>query len=121
VIEEPELIEELGALDAAINPEGEADDDDGGDRGAEVAREQEEQMTLVDEVVENDLSEPPVRDQGASPVLRLIEQTRAEREARHDRVADLFPRPETTEWSVREIAYDRKRRAQIREVETQAS
>lgn len=46
-----------------------------------------------------------------SPVLRLIEQTRAERRAHHDRVAGLFPRPETTEWNVREIAYDRTRRA----------
>ncbi len=49
----------------------------------------------------------------ANPVLRLIEQTRAEREARNDRVAELFPRPETTEWNVREIAYDRRRRAAV--------
>ncbi len=48
-----------------------------------------------------------------SPVLRLIEQTRAERQAHHDRVAGLFPAPETTEWSVREIAYDRTRRARV--------
>ncbi len=56
--------------------------------------------------------ERPV-DRGASPVLRLIEQTRAEREARGDRVAGLFPRPETTEWSVRDITYDRTRRATV--------
>ena len=43
----------------------------------------------------------------ASPVLRLIEQTRAEREARTERVAGLFPAPETTEWNVRDITYDR--------------
>jgi hypothetical protein len=49
----------------------------------------------------------------ASPVVRLIEQTRAERRAHHDRVANLFPRPETTEWNVREIAYDRRRRAEV--------
>ena len=30
-----------------------------------------------------------------------------------ERVAYLFPRPETTEWSVRELSYDRRRRAQI--------
>ena len=53
------------------------------------------------------------RPRPASPVLRLIEQTRAEREARGDRVAGLFPRPETTEWNVREIAYDRARRARV--------
>ena len=48
-----------------------------------------------------------------SPVLRLIEQTRAEREAHHERVAGLFPPPETTEWNVREISYDRSRRARV--------
>jgi len=53
------------------------------------------------------------RPRPASPVLRLIERTRAEREARNDRVAGLFPRPETTEWNVREIAYDRSRRAPV--------
>jgi hypothetical protein len=60
--------------------------------------------------------ERPIYDQGdrpASPVLRLIEQTRAEREARGDRVAGLFPPPETTEWSVRDITYDRSRRAEV--------
>ena len=50
----------------------------------------------------------------SSPVLRLIEQTRVEREARNGRVAELFPRPETTEWNIREVAYDRRRRADIR-------
>lgn len=52
---------------------------------------------------------------GTSPVLRLIEQTRAERRAHHDRVAGLFPPPETTEWNVREIGYDRTRRARVSE------
>jgi hypothetical protein len=79
--------------------EGEVEEESSGDRSAESADE-EEQMELVDEA-------------GSSSVVRLIEQTRAEREARHDRVADLFPRPETTEWNVREIAYDRRRRAQV--------
>jgi hypothetical protein len=53
------------------------------------------------------------RPRPASPVLRLIERTRAEREARNDRLAGLFPPPETTEWTVREIAYDRSRRARV--------
>jgi hypothetical protein len=53
------------------------------------------------------------RTEGESPVLRLIEQTRAERRAHHDRVAGLFPRPETTEWDVREVSYDRSRRARV--------
>ena len=53
------------------------------------------------------------RPRPASPVLRLIEQTRAEREARTERVAGLFPPPETTEWNVRDITYDRNRRAGV--------
>jgi hypothetical protein len=54
---------------------------------------------------------PPVR--GESPVAELIELHRAERDATRDRVANLFPRPETTEWDVREINYDRNRRANV--------
>jgi hypothetical protein len=54
---------------------------------------------------------PPERTEDASPVLRLIEQTRAERRAHHDRISGLFPPPETTEWNISEIAYDRRRRA----------
>jgi len=46
------------------------------------------------------------------------ERTRAEEEPDDrpdtaERVAYLFPRPETTEWNVRELSYDRRRRAQI--------
>jgi hypothetical protein len=48
-----------------------------------------------------------------SRVLELIEKTRSERHARADRIANLFPRPETCEWNVREIGYDRRRRAQV--------
>lgn len=72
---------------------------------------EEEQMHLR---VWRNAGEPesrPVR--GESPVLRLIEQTNAERAERRERVANLFPRPETTEWNVREIAYDRRRRAEV--------
>jgi hypothetical protein len=39
------------------------------------------------------------------------DQFEAERSDAADRVAYLFPRPETTEWDVREISYDRRRRA----------
>lgn len=65
----------------------------------------------LDEDVEPQFEAPDERE--PSPVLRLIEQTRAERRAHHERVAGLFPRPETTEWNVREIAYDRNRRARV--------
>jgi hypothetical protein len=53
---------------------------------------------------------PDVGEQ--SPVMRLLELHSAEREATKSRVANLFPRPETTEWDVREVSYDRTRRAQ---------
>ncbi len=72
----------------------------------------ESQQKIFEETVQG-TPEPPALPDDASPVLRLIEQTRAERRAHHDRVANLFPRPETTEWNVREIAYDRRRRAEV--------
>jgi hypothetical protein len=49
----------------------------------------------------------------ASGVRRLLDLHAAEREATQARVANLFPQPETTEWNVREIAYDRTRRANV--------
>lgn len=47
---------------------------------------------------------------GSSPVFELIERTRAERQSRQERVAELFPRPEPCEWNVRELAYARRSR-----------
>jgi hypothetical protein len=91
---------------------------------------QEEQMTFRAHAAQPAVDEPPTtvidavddrrenseldvdRIPPGSPVLRLIEQTRSEREARADRLANLFPRPETCEWDVREIGYDRRRRAE---------
>jgi len=43
-----------------------------------------------------------------------IEERPRPSERTADRVAFLFPRPETTEWDVREISYDRRRRAESR-------
>jgi len=48
---------------------------------------------------------------GEGPVGKLLALHSVERRATADRVANLFPRPETTEWNVREISYDRTRRA----------
>jgi|GEM_PF-357643 len=48
-----------------------------------------------------------------SPVMRLIEDSSEHRREVADRVAYLFPRPETCEWSVPEVGYDRRRRAQV--------
>ncbi|MBA2240218.1 MAG: hypothetical protein H0W09_03080 [Solirubrobacterales bacterium] len=44
----------------------------------------------------------------SSPVFELIEQSRAERRSRDERVAELFPRPEACDWNVRELAYARR-------------
>lgn len=46
-----------------------------------------------------------------SPVEDLIKQTEAERKPVNDRVAFLFPRPETCQWEIREVGYDRTKRA----------
>jgi hypothetical protein len=57
----------------------------------------------------------PVRSEGDNPVVRLLAIHSAEREATKSRVANLFPKPETTEWDVREVSYDRRRRARVAE------
>src|SRR4051794_21308725 len=47
-------------------------------------------------------------------VAELLEERTENPSDKSERVAYLFPRPETTEWNVRELSYDRRRRAQIR-------
>ena len=47
-------------------------------------------------------------------IAELLEERPTQRGDTEQRVAYLFPRPETTEWDVRELSYDRRRRAQIR-------
>jgi hypothetical protein len=42
----------------------------------------------------------------------LLDARPRERQNVADRIAYLFPRPETTEWNVREVSYDRRRRAE---------
>ena len=127
---EPELIDELTELDAAMqgsSPEERTEPED----DSEPDLDQEFEFDFDPEPIENREPqmrlaptpepaheptpgpEPEVALDGQSPVLRLIEQTRAERRAHHERVAGLFPAPETTEWNVREIAYDRRRRAEV--------
>lgn len=86
---------------------------------------EEEQMTLQAQIdgrparpapaptpVEPRAPEPGA-EEPSSPVLRLIEQSRNERRERAERVANLFPRAET-EWNVRELGYERRRRAASR-------
>jgi hypothetical protein len=47
-------------------------------------------------------------------VAELLDERTQGSSDKSERVAYLFPRPETTEWNVRELSYDRRRRAQIR-------
>jgi len=42
----------------------------------------------------------------------LLDARPRERQNVADRIAYLFPRPEPTEWNVREVSYDRRRRAE---------
>jgi hypothetical protein len=51
-------------------------------------------------------------ERSPSRVAELLEERPSERQGASDRVAYLFPRPETTEWDVRELSYDRRRRAE---------
>jgi len=53
-------------------------------------------------------------DAAGERVAELLDERSTDRSATAERVAYLFPRPETTEWNVREIDYDRRRRAQVR-------
>ena len=53
-------------------------------------------------------------DMAGERVAELLEERPTQRGDTAERVAYLFPRPETTEWNVRELSYDRRRRARIR-------
>ena len=53
-------------------------------------------------------------DAAGERIAELLEERPTERGDTAERVAYLFPRPETTEWNVRELSYDRRRRAEIR-------
>jgi hypothetical protein len=52
-------------------------------------------------------------DAAGARIAELLEERPTQRGETAERVAYLFPRPETTEWNVRELSYDRRRRAQI--------
>jgi hypothetical protein len=57
-------------------------------------------------------------ERAPSPVAKMLEHRSQQREEIAERVASLFPRPETTEWNVREISYDRSRRAKVHDQAT---
>jgi hypothetical protein len=58
--------------------------------------------------------EPASQAPDRARIAELLDERPKDRKDTADRVAYLFPRPETTEWSVRELSYDRRRRAQVR-------
>jgi hypothetical protein len=78
-------------------------------RPRRITLERSEEETTVMQTETNERRE---HSSQSSPVARLLALHSAEREATASRVANLFPPPETTEWNVREIAYDRTRRSQ---------
>lgn len=71
--------------------------------------------TNASEAARRVLRERPVAAIAAGPELNpvdeLIERSETERRDVTDRVAFLFPRPETCQWDIREVGYDRTRRA----------
>jgi hypothetical protein len=57
----------------------------------------------------------------SGPVDELIADSDEHRRQVANRVSFLFPQPETTEWQVREVGYDRTRRAKVDDPTTNAS
>jgi hypothetical protein len=77
----------------------------------------QEEDTVIEDQANERMPEPTTigeaADAAGERVAELLEE-RTQRGETSERVAYLFPRPETTEWNVRELSYDRRRRAQIR-------
>ncbi len=80
----------------------------------------EEQIVFTN--AETHTDEPPTAtmealSRDAGRVAGLLDELPAEPSPephpRTERVAYLFPRPEPTEWNVRELSYDRRRRARV--------
>ena len=114
------LIHEMDALANPVGPGGEAEEP----RGADF--DWEEPMPSAEREPFDDAEEPAEGDSGAEirvlrprpeegPVADLIADSDQHRREVASRVSFLFPRPETTDWSVREVGYDRTRRAQVDE------
>jgi hypothetical protein len=79
---------------------------------------QEEEETVIEDQGHPGQPEPrtigEAADAAGERIAELLEERPTQRGDTAERVAYLFPRPETTEWNVRELSYDRRRRAQIR-------
>jgi hypothetical protein len=110
---EPTLAEELaqvtddrGRITAQQNFEPEEDDVVFAPEHASEAAKRVLRERPVTAIAGEDAQEP-------SPVVDLIRRTETERRDVNDRVAFLFPKPETCQWDVREVGYDRTRRAEV--------
>jgi hypothetical protein len=81
------------------------------------SRPHQEEDTVIEDLPNERMPEPTnigeAADAAGERVAELLDE-RPQRGETSERVAYLFPRPETTEWNVRELSYDRRRRAQIR-------
>jgi hypothetical protein len=81
------------------------------------SRPHEEEDTVIEDHSHARKQEPrtigEAADAAGARVAELLEERPTQRGETAERVAYLFPRPETTEWNVRELSYDRRRRAQI--------
>jgi hypothetical protein len=125
----PEPVEAVqGGLWARYS-DGSQDRDEGGDRGGEMqVPEPPGRITIesrppieeenVFSTAQTRYEEPPTMTMAAQEPIqgRLDENPEARREQRRstaDRVAYLFPRPETTEWEVSELSYDRRNPAGV--------
>jgi hypothetical protein len=81
------------------------------------SRPHEEEDTVIEDHSHARRQEPraigEAADAAGARIAELLEERPTQRGETAERVAYLFPRPETTEWNVRELSYDRRRRAQI--------
>ena len=82
------------------------------------SRPQQEEDTVIEDHSHAPRPEPrtigEAADDAGARIAELLDERPARRGDTSERVAYLFPRPETTEWNVRELSYDRRRRAEIR-------
>ena len=88
------------------------------EREAEPMPREEPRATATPYVEEADDEPPsnvhpirPASDDG--PVAALIADSDEHQRGVNERVSFLFPRPDTCEWKVPEVGYDRKRRAEV--------
>jgi hypothetical protein len=82
------------------------------------SRPHQEEDTVIEDQAHERRPEPATigeaADAAGERIAELLDERPTQRGDTAERVAYLFPRPETTEWNVRELSYDRRRRAEVR-------